>query len=151
MYKRQVYPEIGLAAGACSGNGILLDISDPMRPERIDEVIDPGFAYWHSATFNNDGTKVIFTDEWGGGGRARCRALAPRTWGANAIFDIVDRKMEFRSYYKLPAPQSEHENCVAHNGSLVPVPGRDIMVQAWYQGGVSVFDFTDSSLSLIHI
>ena len=140
-----VYPEIGLAAGACSGNGILLDISDPMRPERIDEVIDPGFAYWHSATFNNDGTKVIFTDEWGGGGRARCRALDPRNWGANAIFDIVDRKMEFRSYYKLPAPQSEHENCVAHNGSLVPVPGRDIMVQAWYQGGVSVFDFTDSS------
>ena len=140
-----VYPEIGLAAGACSGNGILLDISDPVNPVRLDQVIDPGFAYWHSATFNNDGTKVIFTDEWGGGGRPRCRASDPKEWGANAIFDIVDRKMEFRSYYKLPAPQTEQENCVAHNGSLVPVPGRDIMVQAWYQGGISVFDFTDSS------
>ena len=139
------FPEIGLAAGACSGNGILLDISDPVNPVRVDEVVDPGFAYWHSATFNNDGTKVIFTDEWGGGGRPRCRASDPREWGANAIFDIVDGKMQFRSYYKLPAPQTERENCVAHNGSLVPVPGRDIMVQAWYQGGISVFDFTDSS------
>ena len=139
------YPDIGLAAGACSGNGILLDISDPLNPVRLDEVVDPGFAYWHSATFNHDGTKVIFTDEWGGGGRARCRASDPREWGANAIFDIVDGRMQFRSHYKLPAPQTEQENCVAHNGSLVPVPGRDIMVQAWYQGGISVFDFTDSS------
>jgi len=139
------YPDIGLAAGACAGNGILLDISDPTNPVRIDQVVDPGFAYWHSATFNNDGTKVIFTDEWGGGGRARCRASDPREWGANAIFDIVDRTLQFRSYYKMPAPQSEQENCVAHNGSLVPVPGRDILVQAWYQGGVSVIDFTESS------
>ncbi len=139
------YPEIGLAAGACSGNGILLDISDPVNPVRIDEVVDPGFAYWHSATFNNDGTKVIFTDEWGGGGRARCRASDPRRWGANAIYEIIDRRLEYRSHYKLPAPQGETENCVAHNGSLVPVPGRDIMVQAWYQGGISVFDFTDSA------
>ncbi len=139
------FPEIGLAAGACSGNGILLDISDPVNPVRLDDVIDPSFAYWHSATFNNDGTKVIFTDEWGGGGRPRCRASDPREWGANAIYDIVDGRMEFRSHYKLPAPQTETENCVAHNGSLVPVPGRDIMVQAWYQGGISVFDFTDSA------
>ena len=139
------YPEIGLAAGACSGNGILLDISDPVNPVRLDQVIDPGFGYWHSVTFNNDGTKVVFTDEWSGGGRPRCRASDPKEWGANAIFDIVDRKMEFRSYFKMPAPQTEQENCVAHNGSLVPVPGRDIMVQAWYQGGISVFDFTDSS------
>ena len=139
------YPDIGLAAGACSGNGILLDISDPLAPVRIDQVIDPGFAYWHSATFNNNGTKVIFTDEWGGGRRPRCRASDPREWGANAIFDIVDRKLEFRSYFKMPAPQTEQENCVAHNGSLVPVPGRDIMIQAWYQGGASVIDFTDSS------
>ena len=139
------YPELGLAAGACSGNGILLDISDPINPVRLDEVVDPGFAYWHSATFNNDGTKVIFTDEWGGGGRPRCRASDPREWGADAIFDIVDGKMQFRSYYKLPAPQTDEENCVAHNGSLVPVPGRDIFVQAWYQGGISVIDFTDSS------
>ena len=139
------YSDIGLAAGACSGNGILLDISDPVNPVRVDQVIDPGFAYWHSATFNNDGTTVIFTDEWGGGGRARCRASDPREWGADAIFDIVNGKMQFRSYYKLPAPQTEQENCVAHNGSLVPVPGRDIFVQAWYQGGISVIDFTDSS------
>ncbi|RUL94177.1 MULTISPECIES: LVIVD repeat-containing protein [Micromonospora] len=139
------YPEIGLAAGACQGNGILVDISDPANPVRIDEVSDPNFAYWHSATFNNDGTKVIFTDEWGGGSGARCRDIDQPEWGANAIFDIVDGKMEFRSYYKLPAPQTTAENCVAHNGSLIPVPGRDIMVQAWYQGGLSVFDFTDST------
>ena len=140
-----VFPEIGLAAGACSGNGILLDISDPVHPTRIDQVVDNNFAYWHSATFNNDGTKVIFTDEWGGGTRPRCRATDLPNWGADAIFDIVDRKLRFAGYYKMPAPQTEQENCVAHNGSLVPVPGRDIMVQGWYQGGVSVFDFTDSA------
>ena len=139
------FPEIGLAAGACSGNGILLDISDPVNPVRLDQVIDSGFAYWHSATFNNDGTKVIFTDEWGGGSRPRCRAFDPENWGADAIYDIVDGKMQFRSHFKMPAPQTDEENCVAHNGSLVPVPGRDIFVQAWYQGGISVFDFTDSS------
>jgi hypothetical protein len=140
-----VFPELGLAAGACSGNGILLDISDPINPVRLDEVIDRNFAYWHSATFNNDGSKVIFTDEWGGGTRARCRASDPPTWGANAIYDIVDRKLRFASHYKLPVAQTDQENCVAHNGSLIPVPGRDIMVQAWYQGGVSIFDFTDSA------
>ncbi len=140
-----VFPDARLAAGACSGNGILMDISDPENPVRIDHVVDKNFAYWHSATFNNDGTKIVFTDEWGGGGRPRCRSTDLPTWGADAIFDIVDRKLEFRGYYKLPAPQSEQENCVAHNGSLIPVPGRDIMVQAWYQGGVSVFDFTDSA------
>ena len=140
-----VFPEIGLAAGACSGNGILLDIKDPVHPVRLDHVSDKNFAYWHSATFNNDGTKVIFTDEWGGGARPRCRATDLLNWGADAIFDIVDRKLQFRGYYKMPAAQTDQENCVAHNGSLVPIPGRDIMVQAWYQGGVSVFDFTDSS------
>jgi hypothetical protein len=138
-----VFPELGLAAGACTGNGILLDISDPVNPVRLDHVVDKNFAFWHSATFNNDGTKVIFTDEWGGGTRPRCRATDPVTWGADAIFNIVDRKLQFAGYYKLPAPQSELENCVAHNGSLIPVPGRDIMVQGWYQGGISVFDFTD--------
>jgi hypothetical protein len=140
-----VFPEIGLAAGACSGNGILLDIHDPVHPVRLDDASDRNFAYWHSATFNNDGTKVIFTDEWGGGGRPRCRAIDPPNWGADAIFEIVDRKLKFAGYFKMPAVQTEQENCVAHNGSLVPVPGRDIMVQAWYQGGVSVFDFTDPS------
>lgn len=139
------YPAIGLAAGACEGNGILFDISDPANPRRIDEVVDPNFAYWHSATFSDDGTKVIFTDEWGGGRAARCQASDAREWGANAIFDVIGRELRFVDYYKLPAPQSATENCVAHNGSLIPVPGRDIKVQAWYQGGVSVFDFTDAS------
>ena len=140
-----VFPELGIAGGACSGNGILFDISDPLNPTRLDEVVDSGFAYWHSATFNNEGTKVIFTDEWGGGGRPRCRAYDPVTWGADAIYDIVDGKLVFGGYFKLPAPQVEQENCVAHNGSIIPVPGRDIFVQAWYQGGVSVIDFTDSA------
>jgi uncharacterized protein (DUF305 family) len=141
-----VFPSRNLAAGACSGNGIIFDISDPRRPQRIDAVVDPNFAYWHSATFNNDGTKVIFTDEWGGGGRPRCRAQDPRNWGANAIYDIVGgRDLQFRSHQKLPAVQGEMENCVAHNGSIVPVPGRDIFVQAWYQGGLSIIDFTDSA------
>ena len=138
------FPELKLAAGACSGNGILLDISNPRKPKRIDDVTDKGFAYWHSATFNNDGTKVIFTDEWGGGSRPRCRASDPSNWGANAIYDVVDRKLRYRSYFKLPSPQTDEENCVAHNGSIVPVPGRDIFVQAWYQGGVSMMDFTDT-------
>lgn len=140
-----LFPSKNIAGGACSGNGILFDISDPRAPRRIDAVTDAGFAYWHSATFNNDGTKVIFTDEWGGGGRPRCRVQDPVTWGANAIYDIVDGKMEFRSYYKLPAAQTDLENCVAHNGSLIPVPGRDLFVQAWYQGGISISDFTNSS------
>jgi len=139
-----MYPEMGLAAGACSGNGILLDISDPENPSRINEVLDPNFAYWHSATFNNDATTILFTDEWGGGSGPRCRATDPDTWGANAIFRLDDdREMELAGYYKLPVPQTDVENCVAHNGSLIPVPGRDIMVQAWYQGGVSLLDFTD--------
>lgn len=140
-----VFPSLNIAAGACSGNGIIFDISDPINPTRIDEVVDPGFAYWHSATFSNDGRKVLYTDEWGGGTRPRCRASDPLTWGANAIYDIVDGELVFGGYFKMPAPQSEQENCVAHNGSLVPVPGRDIMAQAWYQGGLSVFDFTDSA------
>jgi uncharacterized protein (DUF305 family) len=140
-----LFPSKNIAGGACSGNGILFDTSDPRAPRRMDAVTDSGFAYWHSATFNNDGTKVIFTDEWGGGGRPRCRVQDPQTWGANAIYDIVDGKMVFRSYYKLPAAQTDLENCVAHNGSLIPVPGRDLFVQAWYQGGLSISDFTDSS------
>nr|WP_298899351.1 DUF305 domain-containing protein [uncultured Altererythrobacter sp.] len=140
-----VFPALNLAAGACSGNGIIMDISDPYNPQRIDDVTDTGFAYWHSATFNNDGTKVLFTDEWGGGGRPRCQAGDPMNWGANAIYEVVDGKLEFRSNYKLPAPQGDKENCVAHNGSIIPVPGRDIFVQAWYQGGVSVIDFTDAA------
>jgi hypothetical protein len=139
------FPAIGLAAGACEGNGLLIDISDPANPVRVDEVADPNFAYWHSATFNNDGTKVIFTDEWGGGTGARCRTTDQPQWGADAIFDIVDRKMRFAGYYKLPVTQTVQENCVAHNGSIVPVPGRDILAQAWYQGGVSLVDFTDSA------
>ncbi len=139
-----VYPAIGLAAGACSGNGLLLDISNPGQPKRIADISDPNFAYWHSATFSNDGKKVVFTDEWGGGIAPRCRSSDPKNWGADAIFSIgADHKLTLDGYYKLPAPQSETENCVAHNGSLIPVPGRDILAQGWYQGGVSVYDFTD--------
>ena len=139
-----VFPEYGLAGGACSGNGILLDISNVANPVRIAEVLDPNFAYWHSATFNNDATKVLFTDEWGGGMAARCQETDKPTWGANALFELTsDRKLEHRSYYKLPVAQSAQENCVAHNGNLIPVPGRDIMAQAWYQGGLSLVDFTD--------
>ncbi|MGB0361367.1 MAG: LVIVD repeat-containing protein, partial [Endozoicomonas sp.] len=140
-----VFPELKIAGGACSGNGILFDISDPYNPTRIDEVVDEGFAYWHSATFNNDGTKVLYTDEWGGGSRPRCRSHDKPTWGANAIYDIVDGELQYRSHFKIPAPQVDEENCVAHNGSIIPVPGRDIFVQAWYQGGISVIDFTDSA------
>jgi hypothetical protein len=140
-----VYSAIGLAAGACSGNGILLDIKDPVHPKRVDAVNDPNYSYWHSASFSNDGSKVVFTDEWGGGLGARCRPNDPNHWGADAIFHLHDDKLTFASYYKLPAAQSDTENCVAHNGSLVPVPGRDIEVQAWYQGGISVMDFTDAT------
>jgi hypothetical protein len=140
-----VYSAIGLAAGACSGNGILLDIKDPVHPKRVDAVNDPNYSYWHSASFSNDGTKVVFTDEWGGGLGARCRPNDPNKWGADAIFHLKDEKLSLASYYKLPAAQGNTENCVAHNGSLIPVPGRDIEVQAWYQGGVSVVDFTDAT------
>jgi len=140
-----VYAAIGLAAGACSGNGILLDIKDPVHPKRLDAVNDPNYSYWHSASFSNDGKKVVFTDEWGGGLGARCRANDPNKWGANALFNLKDNKLSFASYYKLPAAQGDSENCVAHNGSLIPVPGRDIKVQAWYQGGISVMDFTDAA------
>ena len=140
-----VYPAIGLAGGACGGYGLLLDISDPANPKRIGAVADSNFSYWHSATFNNDGTKLLFSDEWGGGGQPKCRKTDKPEWGADAIFDIVDRKMVFQSYYKMLAAQTPFENCVAHNGSLIPIPGRDVMVQAWYQGGISVFDWTDAA------
>jgi hypothetical protein len=140
-----VYSAIGLAAGACSGNGILLDISDPVHPKRVDAVNDPNYSYWHSATFSNDGTKVVYTDEWGGGLGARCRPNDPNIWGADAIFHLKNNQLSLASYYKLPAAQGDTENCVAHNGSLIPVPGRDIEVQAWYQGGVSIMDFTDAA------
>jgi hypothetical protein len=140
-----VYSAIGLAAGACSGNGIVLDIKDPVHPKRVDAVNDPNYSYWHSASFSNDGSKVVFTDEWGGGLGARCRPNDPNKWGADAIFRLKDDKLSMASYYKLSAAQGDTENCVAHNGSLIPVPGRDIEVQAWYQGGVSVMDFTDAT------
>lgn len=139
-----VYSEIGLAAGACAGNGILLDIKDPVNPKRVEAVNDKNYAYWHSASFSNDGSKVVYTDEWGGGGGPKCRTTDPNIWGANAIFNRSGNKLEFQGYYKLPAAQTEQENCVAHNGSLIPVPGRDLKVQSWYQGGVSVMDFTDA-------
>lgn len=139
-----IYPALGLAAGACAGNGILLDVKDPAKPKRIGAVIDPNFAYWHSATFSNAGDKLLFTDEWGGGVGARCLATDRPIWGADATFTLSkDRKLTPAGYFKIAAPQTLQENCVAHNGSLVPVPGRDLMVQAWYQGGISVVDFTN--------
>ncbi len=138
-----LYPAIGRAGGACGGYGLLLDISDPEHPVRLSAAADSNFSYWHSATFNNDGSKVLFSDEWGGGMQAKCRSTDPREWGADAIFTVSGTNMRFQSYYKLPAPQTREENCVAHNGSLIPIPGRDVMAQAWYQGGISVFDWTD--------
>jgi len=140
-----VYAARNLAGGACEGYGFLLDISDPVHPVRIAAVADSNFSYWHSATFNNRGDKILFSDEWGGGNDPKCRATDRREWGANAIFTIVNRQMQFKSYYKLPAAQTAQENCVAHNGSLIPIPGRDVMVQAWYQGGISVFEWTDAA------
>ena len=140
-----VYEALDLAAGSCEGNGLLIDISNPANPVRIDAVADPIFAYWHGATFSNDGKKVFFTDEWGGGTSPRCRATDQLSWGANAIYEIVNRKLVFRSYYKLPVAQTNQENCVSHIPSLVPIPGRDIFVQAWYQGGASLVDFTNAS------
>ena len=140
-----VYPALGIAGGACAGYGLVLDIRDPAHPVRLAAAADSNFAYWHSATFNNDGTKVLFTDEWGGGIAPRCRATDRPQWGADAIFTVASggRALTFTGYYKLPVAQTATENCVAHNGNLIPVPGRDIMVQGWYQGGVSVFDWTD--------
>jgi len=140
-----LYPAIGRAGGACGGYGLLLDISDPAHPVRLNAAADSNFSYWHSATFNNDGSKVLFSDEWGGGMQPKCRSTDPREWGADAIFTVSGSSMQFQSYYKLPAPQTRNENCVAHNGSLIPIPGRDIMVQGWYQGGISVFDWTDAT------
>jgi hypothetical protein len=140
-----VYPEIGLAGGACGGYGLLLDIREVANPKRIDQAADINMAFWHSATFSNDGSKILFSDEWGGGSQPRCRDTDRLEWGANALFTIENNKMHFRSYYKMPAPQTSLENCVAHNGSLIPIPGREVMVQGWYQGGISVFDWTDVS------
>ena len=138
-----VYPAIGLAGGACGGYGLLLDIRDPANPKRIAAVADSNFSYWHSATFSNDGSKLLFTDEWGGGTQPKCRSTDKKEWGANAIFTRTGNELDFKSYFKMPAAQTPQENCVAHNGSLIPIPGRDVMVQAWYQGGISVFDWTD--------
>jgi hypothetical protein len=138
-------PALGMAGGACEGYGMLLDIRDPIHPKRLAAVADSNFSYWHSATFNNDGTKVLFSDEWGGGGQPKCRDTDPKEWGADAIFTIEGGELHFKSYYKLPAAQTAQENCVAHNGSLIPIPGRDVMVQSWYQGGISIFDWTDPS------
>jgi hypothetical protein len=139
------YPGVGYAGGACSGYGLLLDIRDPAHPVRVASVIDSNMAAWHSVTFNNDGSKILFSDEWGGGSQPRCRVTDKHEWGADAIYALNAGTMTFVSYYKMSAPQTPFENCVAHNGSLIPIPGRDVMVQAWYQGGISVFDWTDAA------
>jgi hypothetical protein len=141
------YPFFGLLGGACAGNGLLLDIHDVAHPKRLDDVADAAFSFWHSATFNNDATKLLFSDEWGGGTQPMCQSIDPPMWGGDALYNIQGsgegRHLHFEGYFKMPAWQTATENCVAHNGSLVPVPGRDIMSQAFYQGGATVFDFTD--------
>jgi hypothetical protein len=143
------FPFHQLLGGACSGNGLLLDTRTVTKPKRLDDVADAAFAFWHSATFNNDGTKLLFSDEWGGGTQPMCQSIHPPMWGGNAVFDIQgtgdNRRLRFGGYFKLPAWQTATENCVAHNGSIVPVPGRDIMAQGFYQGGATVFDFTNSA------
>ena len=139
------YAEKDIAAGACMGDGVLFDISDRLNPKVTARTTDPNFAFWHSATFSNDAKKVIFTDELGGGGAPTCNEATGPNRGADAIYDISRGQFTFKSYYKIPRYQADSENCVAHNGSLIPVKGRDIMVQAWYMGGVSIWDFSDSS------
>ena len=64
--------------------------------------------------------------------------------GADAIYNITDpANPRFLSYFKIPRTQTNTENCVAHNGNLIPnKKGRDILVQSWYQGGMSVIDWT---------
>jgi hypothetical protein len=138
-----VYPAVGLAGGACGGYGLLLDIKDVANPKRIFAAADSNMQFWHSATFNNDGNKILFSDEWGGGSAPRCRITDKKEWGSDALFTIENGKEVFHSYYKMPAAQTSFENCVAHNGSLIPIPGRDVMIQAWYQGGLSIFEWTD--------
>lgn len=137
------YPKFNLVAGSCGSFGILLDASDPENPKRLDAKSDMNFSLWHTAVFSNDGSKVVFTDEWGGGTSPRCRATDPLRLGGNTILSIANGRMTQHGYFKMLAAQEETENCVSHNGGLIPVPGRDIMVQGWYQGGVNVFDFTD--------
>jgi len=144
-----VYPEKNIAAGACMGDGVLMDITNREKPKVIDRVTDAEhFAFWHSATFSNDASKVVFTDELGGGGAATCNPEIGPELGANGIYQIVGkgkhRKLKFRSFYKIDRTQTDEENCVAHNGMLLPVPGKDIMVQSWYMGGTVVWDFTNA-------
>jgi hypothetical protein len=145
-----VLPSKDLAAGACMGDGILFSIKDPQYPRVIHRVQDNvNFAFWHSATFNQGAKKVVFTDELGGGGSPTCNEATGPKRGANGIYDIVGKgdkaRLVFKSYYKIPRHQASTENCVAHNGSIIPVKGKDLMVQAWYQGGISVWDFTNSN------
>ena len=139
------YPAMNLLAGACGSYGLLVDISNPEQPKRLDAVADTNFSLWHTAVFSNDGGKVVFTDEWGGGTSPNCQAIHPLEMGGNTTLTIsADRKFTQHAYFKIPTAQGANENCVSHNGSLIPVPGRDIMVQGWYQGGVDIIDFTDA-------
>ena len=138
------YPAVKLLAGACGSYGLLVDISNPEKPVRLDAKSDTNFSLWHTAVFSNDGKKVVFTDEWGGGTSPMCQANSMMEMGGNTILTVDKaRKYKQHAYFKIPSAQTAQENCVSHNGGLVPVPGRDIMVQGWYQGGVSVMEFTD--------
>jgi hypothetical protein len=138
------YPQMHLLAGACASYGLLVDISNPEKPVRLDAKADTNFSLWHTAVFSNDGSKVVYTDEWGGGTAPNCQATSMMEMGGNAILTIsADKKYTQHAYFKIPTAQSAQENCVSHNGGLIPVPGRDLMVQGWYQGGIDVSDFTD--------
>jgi hypothetical protein len=140
------YPAYHLLAAACSSHAIMVDISDPEKPVRLSAITDTNnFQGRHTAGFSNDARKTLWTDEWGGGTGPMCQANSIMELGGNTIVTASpdNRKLTQHAYFKLPTAQSAQENCVSHNGGLIPVPGRDLYVQGWYQGGVDVMDFTD--------
>ena len=141
-------PEQELAAGACMGDGILFDITGP------------GDAQGHRPGPGQRELRVLALGDLqpeGEQGRLHRRARrrrrghlqrrrSARTAAPTASTTCQgDNAAGLQAYFKIPRQQADTENCVAHNGSIIPVKGRDVMVQAWYQGGVSVWDFTDSS------
>jgi hypothetical protein len=141
------YPAYHLLAAACSSHAIMVDISNPEKPVRLSALTDTNnFQGRHTAGFSNDGKKTLWTDEWGGGTGPMCQAGSIMELGGNTIvISSADNKtLKQHAYFKLPAAQTAQENCVSHNGGLIPVPGRDLYVQGWYQGGVDVMDFTDA-------
>ena len=139
------YPSMNLLAASCSTHSILVDISNPEKPFRISALADTNnYQGRHTAAFSNDGKKLIQTDEWGGGTGPMCQASSMIELGGNTVISLdAKKKQTQRAYFKLPSAQTAEENCVSHNGGIIPVPGRDLYVQGWYQGGVNIMDFTD--------